>query len=201
MSQPILITGAAGGRQGLTGRLVAELLLRQNIPVRAFVHTLDARSEALRLQGAEVVEGDLLNPASVLAAAKGVKRAYFTYPVADGLLEAAAIFAASVREIFTTLGKAIGRPLRYVPITDDQWTAALQERINPHALAHLSSLWRYFRTTDQLYRPTDTVRATTGRDPQTLEQFFGANAAAFAGSAVQSQSTAPATVPAGGNRS
>src|ERR1700739_1065485 len=98
MSQSILITGAAGGLQGSTGRLVAELLLKQGIPVRAFVHKLDARSDQLRQQGAEIVEGDLLNPASVQAAMKGVKPAYFTYPVADGLLEAATIFAASARD-------------------------------------------------------------------------------------------------------
>ena len=40
-----------------------------------------------------MVEGDLLNPASVQAALRNIKRAYFTYPVADGLLEAATLFA------------------------------------------------------------------------------------------------------------
>src|SRR5580704_7715908 len=98
MSQPILITGAAGGAQGSTGRLVTGLLLKQGLPVRAFVHKLDARSDELRQQGAEIVEGDLLNPASVQAAMKDVKRAYFTYPVADRLLEAATIFATSARD-------------------------------------------------------------------------------------------------------
>ncbi len=61
MSQPILVTGAAGGAQGSTGRQVASLLLEQGIPVRALVHKLDSRSDELRQQGAEVVEGDLLN--------------------------------------------------------------------------------------------------------------------------------------------
>ncbi len=98
MSHPILITGAAGGPQGSTGRLVAGLLLKKGIPVRAFVHKLDARSDELRQQGAEIIQGDLLNPASVQAAMKEVKRAYFTYPVADGLLEAATIFAATARD-------------------------------------------------------------------------------------------------------
>src|ERR1700738_3806371 len=98
MSQPILITGAAGGPQGSTGRLVAGLLLKQGNPVRAIVHKLDARSDELRQQGAEIIAGDLLNPASVQAAMKNVKRAYFTYPVADGLLEAATIFAAAARD-------------------------------------------------------------------------------------------------------
>jgi uncharacterized protein YbjT (DUF2867 family) len=269
MFQPILITGAAGGSQGSTGRLVADLLLKQGIPVRALVHKLDARSDELCQQGAEIIKGDLLNPASVQAALKGIKRAYFTYPVADGLLEATAIFAASardaglelvvnnsqlqgtrsdpafrdllrapssrnlqhrladrifdwaqiravhiqappyyeniralvsrsvakqntaflpwgadttviplagaqdvsrvaaallassdvpaenvyplvtetptVREIVETLGRAMGRPIRYVPITDEQWVGAVKERINPHALDHLTHLWRYFR--------------------------------------------------------
>jgi uncharacterized protein YbjT (DUF2867 family) len=300
MSQPILITGAAGGPQGSTGRLIAELLLKQGIPVRAFVHKLDARSDQLRQQGAEIVEGDLLNPASVQAALKGVKRAYFTYPVADGLLEAATIFAASardaelelvvnnsqfqgthddpafrdlqrapsfrnlqhrlvdrifdwaqvgavhiqappyyenvralvsqgvarqntaflpwgddktviplagaedvsrvaatllanpgvppqnvyplvsetptVREIVETLGKAVGRPIRYVPITDEQWADVVKERINPHALDHLTHLWQFFRRGEEHYQATDAVRVVTGQDPQTLERFFRANA-------------------------
>jgi hypothetical protein len=98
MSQPILVTGAAGGAQGSTGRLVASLLMEQGIPVRALVHQLDSRSDELRQQGAEVVEGALLNSASVQAAMRNVERASFTYPVADGLIEAAAIFAAAARD-------------------------------------------------------------------------------------------------------
>jgi len=98
MSHPILITGAAGGPQGSTGRVVTGFLLRKGIPVRAFVHKLDARSEELRQHCAEIVEGDLFNPASVQAAMQGVRRAFFTYPVADGLLEAASIFAATARD-------------------------------------------------------------------------------------------------------
>jgi uncharacterized protein YbjT (DUF2867 family) len=300
MSHPILITGAAGGQQGSTGRLVAGLLLKQGVPVRAFVHKLDTRSDELRQQGAEIVEGDLLNPASVQAAMKEVKRAYFTYPVADGLLEAATIFAATardaglelvvnnsqfqstpgdpafrdlkpapsfrnlqhrladrifdwaqvgavhlqtppyyenvralvsrgvaeqnavflpwghgdaviplagaedvsrvaatvladpgvppesvyplvsetltVREIVETLGRAIGREIRYVPITDEQWADAVKVRLNPHALDHLTHLWQHFRKGEQRYQATDAIRAVTGRNPQTLEEFFLANA-------------------------
>ena len=301
MSYPILITGASGGPQGSTGRLVAGLLLKQGIPVRAFVHKLDVRSDEIRQQGAEIVEGDLLNPVSVQAAMKEVKRAYFTYPVADGLLEAATIFAATardaglelvvnnsqfqgtlddpafrdlqrapsfrnlqhrlvdrifdwaqvgavhlqtppyyenvralvgrsvaeqdaaflpwgddqtviplagaedvsrvaatllansgvpsqnvyplvseaptVREIFEALGRAIGRPIRYVAITDQQWAEAVKQRINPHALDHLTHLWQYFRKGEERYRATDAIRAVTGRNPQTLEEFFRENAA------------------------
>ena len=57
MAHPILVTGAAGGTQGSTGRLTASLLLQQGFPVRALVHKLDSRSDELRQQGAEVVEG------------------------------------------------------------------------------------------------------------------------------------------------
>ena len=305
MSHHILITGAAGGLQGSTGRAVAGLLLKQGFPVRAFIHKLDARSDELRQLGAEIVEGDLLNPASVQAAMQGVKRAFFTYPVADGLLEAATIFAAAardaklelvvnnsqfqgspgdpafrdlqrtpsfrnlqhrladrifdwaqvgavhiqappyyenvralvsrsvaehdtaflpwgdektviplagaddvshvaatllanpgvpsqtvyslvsetptVREIVETLSRVMGRPIRYVPITDEQWADAVKERINPHALDHLSHLWQYYRKNGQRYETTETVRMVTGRNPQTLEEFFRANKSLFEG--------------------
>jgi uncharacterized protein YbjT (DUF2867 family) len=306
MSHPILVTGAAGGAQGSTGRVVASLLLEQGIPVRALVHKLDARSDELHQKGAEVVEGDLLNPASVQAAMHNVKRAYFTYPVTDGLVEAVAIFAAAargaglelvvnnsqfqgvpgdpafrdlqhapsyrnlqhrladrifdwaqvgavhvqappyyenvralvgrtvaeqntaflpwgedttviplagaedvarvaaallanpnlpsqsayplisatptVREMIEALGRAIGRPVRYVAITDEQWANAVKERLNPHALDHPTHLWRSFRKGEQRYQTTDEVRTVTGRNPQTLEEFFRENGGFFAAS-------------------
>ncbi|HUB19807.1 MAG TPA: NmrA family NAD(P)-binding protein [Acidobacteriaceae bacterium] len=306
MTHPILVTGAAGGQQGSTGRVIAGLLLQQGIPVRAFVRKIDARSDSLRLQGAEIVEGDLLNPQSVRAALQDVRRAYFTYPVAEGLLEATTVFATAardagiervvnnsqfqgvpgypafrdpgkapsfrnlqhrladrifdwaqvgalhlqtppyyenvralvsrgvaqqdtaflpwgdgsaviplagaedvarvgatllanpglpsvsvyplvtetltVREIVDTLSRALERPIRYVPITDEQWAQAVRERgFNPHALDHLSHLWQHFRRNEEPYRATDTIRAVTGRNPQTLEEFFRANAASMIG--------------------
>jgi len=305
MSHPILVTGAAGGAQGSTGRLVANLLLGQGIPVRALVHKLDSRSDELRQKGAEVVDGDLLDPASVQAAMQNVNRAYFTYPVAEGLLEAATIFAAAaraaalelvvnnsqfqgipgdpafrdlehapsfrnlqhrltdrifdwaqvgavhvqappyyenvralvarsvaeqntaflpwgddttviplagaedvarvaasllanpnlpsqsaypligaaptVKEMIEALARAIGRPVRYVAITDEQWANAVKERINPHALDHLTHLWQSFRKGGERYQATDTVRAVTGRNPQTPDEFFRENTGFFAG--------------------
>src|ERR1700733_3246337 len=103
MAQPILVTGAAGGAQGSTGRRITTLLLDKGIPVRAFVHKLDARSDALRELGAEVVQGDLLDRDSVRASFKGIMRACFTYSVSDGLLEASTIFAMAAREAETEL--------------------------------------------------------------------------------------------------
>jgi uncharacterized protein YbjT (DUF2867 family) len=94
---PVLVTGAAGGIQGSTGFHVTRLLLDKGAPVRAFVHRLDERSDRLRTLGAEVVDGDLRDFRSVAAAMGGIRRAYFAYPVQEGLLEAAATFAASAR--------------------------------------------------------------------------------------------------------
>jgi uncharacterized protein YbjT (DUF2867 family) len=94
---PTLVTGAAGGIQGSTGFHVTRLLLDKGSPVRAFVHRLDDRSDRLRRLGAEVVDGDLRDFRSVAAAMDGIRRAYFAYPVQEGLLEAAATFAAAAR--------------------------------------------------------------------------------------------------------
>jgi uncharacterized protein YbjT (DUF2867 family) len=94
---PILVTGAAGGSQGSTGFHVTRLLREKGRTVRAFVHRLDERSDRLRALGAEIVEGDLRDFRSVAAAVNGIRRAYFAYPVQEGLLDAAATFAAAAR--------------------------------------------------------------------------------------------------------
>jgi uncharacterized protein YbjT (DUF2867 family) len=96
-SAPILVTGAAGGSQGSTGFHVTRSLRDRGRPVRAFVHRLDERSERLRALGAEIIEGDLRDFRSVAAAVNGIRRAYFAYPVQEGLLDAAATFAAAAR--------------------------------------------------------------------------------------------------------
>jgi uncharacterized protein YbjT (DUF2867 family) len=94
----ILVTGAAGGTQGKTGRHVSAMLLARGIPVRAFVHKIDERSEYLRQLGAEIFEGDFLDAKSVQKAARSVSCVYFAYPVQEGLLDATAIMAAAARE-------------------------------------------------------------------------------------------------------
>ena len=94
----VLITGAAGGQQGKTGRHLSEMLLARGVPVRAFVHKLDERSDHLRALGAEIFEGDFLDIQSVQKAVRGVSRIYFAYPVQDGLLDATAIMAVAARD-------------------------------------------------------------------------------------------------------
>jgi uncharacterized protein YbjT (DUF2867 family) len=94
----ILVTSAAGGKGGQTGRHVSEMLLARGIPVRAFVHKIDERSEHLRALGAEVVEGDFLDIRSVQRATRGVESIYFAYPVQEGLLDATAAMALAAHE-------------------------------------------------------------------------------------------------------
>jgi uncharacterized protein YbjT (DUF2867 family) len=97
MAQPILVTSAAGGTQGRTGRHVADLLLARRVPVRAFVHRSDDRSDRLKALGAEIFVGDFLDVRSVLQAAEGASAVYFAYPVQDGLGDATAAMAHAAR--------------------------------------------------------------------------------------------------------
>src|SRR3954464_11025973 len=99
MAKPlVLVTSAAGGTQGKTGRRVAEKLLARGVPVRAFVRQIDERSDQLRALGAEIFQGDFLDVRSVIKAMKGVSSIYYAYPVQDGLGDATAAMAFAARE-------------------------------------------------------------------------------------------------------
>ncbi len=93
MGTPILVTGAAG-RVGGVGRMVTELLLKQGKAVRAMVRNEDARSQALRDIGAEVIVGDLLDLDSVHRAIAGCNTMYFGMSVSDTYLAATVNVAA-----------------------------------------------------------------------------------------------------------
>jgi uncharacterized protein YbjT (DUF2867 family) len=94
----ILITGAAG-QLGAVGRTVTGLLLSLGLTVRAMVRREDDRAAALRAAGAEVVVGDLLEPADVFRVVNGCRRVYFGMSVSAGYLEASVTMAAVAREI------------------------------------------------------------------------------------------------------
>ncbi|HEX8915879.1 MAG TPA: NAD(P)H-binding protein [Humisphaera sp.] len=94
MSNPILVTGAAG-RVGAVGRTVVDLLLEQDLPVRAMVRSDDDRAQALRDLGAEVVVGDLLHLAAMHRAVAGCEAMYFGMSVSADHL-AATVNAAAV---------------------------------------------------------------------------------------------------------
>jgi uncharacterized protein YbjT (DUF2867 family) len=98
IQQPILITGATGQHGGVGTHAVRQLAA-MGVPVRAMVHTHDARSEALSNPGVEIVQADFLDIASLRQAFEGVSKALFCYPIRPGLLEAALNVAVVGREV------------------------------------------------------------------------------------------------------
>src|SRR5262245_2477237 len=94
----ILVTGAAG-QVGAVGRTVTGLLLARGLPVRAMVRREDDRAAALRAAGAEVVVGDLLEPADVARVVRGCRRVYFGLSVSAGYLEATVTMGTVARDV------------------------------------------------------------------------------------------------------
>ncbi|HEY2525260.1 MAG TPA: NAD(P)H-binding protein [Candidatus Binataceae bacterium] len=95
--RPILVTGAAG-QVGAVGRTIVELLRKRGRAVRALVRREDARADALRATGAEVVVGDMMNASDISHALAGCRRLYFGMSVSAGYLEASVVAAAVARE-------------------------------------------------------------------------------------------------------
>ena len=95
MTQPtILVTGATGN----TGGAVVSELLQRGVSVRAMVHTRDPRSAALQARGAEVVIADIFDPDQLVAAMRGVQRAYYVPPYDPYVIQSAVTFAVAARE-------------------------------------------------------------------------------------------------------
>jgi protein-S-isoprenylcysteine O-methyltransferase Ste14 len=87
MSKPrILVTGATGK----TGGAVVNELLARDFPVRAIVHSRDARSEELDRKGAETVVADMFDPDQLLDARQGAApiRDRSPTPIKDGVMNA-----------------------------------------------------------------------------------------------------------------
>ncbi|MBD2532068.1 SDR family NAD(P)-dependent oxidoreductase [Nostoc flagelliforme FACHB-838] len=105
---PILVTGAAGDL-GAIGRNLTAMLLAKGHKVRALVRREDERAEGLRQLGAEVVQGDLTDLASMHRAIEGVARIYFGMSVSAAYLEATVNTAAVARhhgvEVFVNMSQ------------------------------------------------------------------------------------------------
>jgi uncharacterized protein YbjT (DUF2867 family) len=97
-SPTYLVTGAGGGVAGISPQVVRRLLSRGET-VRAMVHHDDSRAEALRAQGAEVIAGDLTNPADVNAAMDGISRMFFNMSVSPDYLQATAVVCVAATEV------------------------------------------------------------------------------------------------------
>lgn len=95
---PILVIGATG-RHGNTGEYLVGRLREEGRVVRVLARTCSERTRRLEELGAEVVFGDLHDRRTLVPALDGVDLAYFTYPIAAGVVEAAANYAAAVREV------------------------------------------------------------------------------------------------------
>jgi NAD(P)H dehydrogenase (quinone) len=94
----ILVTGATGG----TGGSAARTLKEGGHHVRALIHEVDERAEALRDPGIEIVTGDLLDIDSVRAALQDVRAAYFVYPLRPQILDGTVNFAQAAKEAGVT---------------------------------------------------------------------------------------------------
>ena len=117
----ILVTTANGD----TGRPMVEHLLESGLQIRAMVRKDDARAQRLRDNGAEVVFGDLLTFRDVRAALEGVQRAYFNFPLGEGLVEAAVMFAQAAKEesleAIVNMSQIQSRPHARSKATQNHW--------------------------------------------------------------------------------
>ncbi|OBI80708.1 NmrA family transcriptional regulator [Mycobacterium sp. 1245805.9] len=104
---------------------MVEYLLDRGLPVTAMVRRDDERAQRLRDAGAEVVLGDQLNLRDVRAALDGVRRAYFNFPVGEGLVEAAVMFAQAAREqsleLIVNMSHIQSRPRARSKATQNHW--------------------------------------------------------------------------------
>ncbi|MFI5499256.1 NmrA/HSCARG family protein [Nocardia asteroides] len=93
-SGPVLVIGATGQQ----GRATATALLAQGRRVRAFVRDPEsAGARALRIEGAELVVGDLDDPGSVKAALDGSASVFLMLTMMEGVHITAAGIAAEQR--------------------------------------------------------------------------------------------------------
>ncbi len=97
----VLVFGATG-RHGSTGQYLVRRLLEQGRPVRALVRGRDERAQRLVEMGAEIAVGDLTDRRTLVPALTGVDTVYFTYPIAAGVVPAAAHYASAVLEAGTS---------------------------------------------------------------------------------------------------
>ncbi|GBE67502.1 NAD(P)-dependent oxidoreductase [Mycobacterium sp. MFM001] len=117
----VLVTTANGD----TGRPMVEYLLNRGLQVRAMVRKDDDRARRLRDSGAEVVFGDLQALRDVRAALDGVQRAYFNFPVGEGLVESAVMFAQAAKEqcleLIVNMSQIQSRPAARSKTTQNHW--------------------------------------------------------------------------------
>jgi NAD(P)H dehydrogenase (quinone) len=117
----ILVTGATGR----TGLAVVDELLARDVPVRAVVHSKDARSAALERKGAETVVADMFDPDQLLAAMRGTQRAYYLPFYHPYMIQSAVSFAIAAQEAkleaVVSLGQWLASPTHPSLSTQQAW--------------------------------------------------------------------------------
>ena len=119
----ILVTGATGR----TGRAVVDVLLAKGVPVRAVVHSKDARSAELESNGAETVAADMFDLDQLVAAMRGTQRAYYLPFYDPYMIQSAATFAVAAQEAkleaVVSLGQWLASPIHPSLATRQVWLA------------------------------------------------------------------------------
>ncbi len=151
------------------------------IQAAAFMSNMLGWSESIRHEGvlrSSTGEGKIafIHPDDVAAVATA---ALTTRNLDDQALVITGPEALSYGEMTTTIGRAIGKPIRFEEISDRQ---AYTETVSwagegPYADA-LVDIWRALRQ-GRLDTVTDGVRRATGREPLTFAQWAAENATSF----------------------
>lgn len=154
-SAPVLITGATGKQGGATARA----LLATGVPVRALVRDPDTdRAKAIERLGAELVVGDLRDPASLEPAVRGARAVFsvqmpaatergfdFDGEVAQGVNLIEAARAAGVPQFVHTSVSGAGQHTETPGWDEGRWSymaptlgakAAVQDRVRNAGFPH-----------------------------------------------------------------
>ena len=134
---------------------MARRLLELGHPIRAMTRRDDG-ALAHQLPEADIVVADLHDRRSLIPALKGVEVAYFTYPIAGGIVDAAANFASAARVaglkrlVVMSMGPA--HPDSASPLGRAQWLA--EEALENSGLSciHLRIIALFFENLELLHR-------------------------------------------------
>jgi uncharacterized protein YbjT (DUF2867 family) len=123
----ILVTGATG-QHGGTSAHVADALMKEGATVRIFARRRSEKTELLSALGADIAIGDYNDRASLIAAMEGIDTATFTYPIAPGIVQAAATVASAAKSLpsppkIIVMSMAVAHPQSPSHLGRAQWLA------------------------------------------------------------------------------
>ncbi|TCL06329.1 NmrA family NAD(P)-binding protein [Sodalis ligni] len=199
----ILVSGATGR----TGGAAIEQLLNMGKRVRAYVRSDSEKAAALRKRGVEIALGDFTNIDAIRAAMEGIDAAYFLYPIAPGIISAAAFFAQAAKEagvtnpaghegkiytlhgpvemnhteIAAAMSKVLGVKIDYAPASIDAFRQKMEQvyHFPPFLVQHLTEVARNYQA--GIFAGTnDNVETITGSPALTVQAFIEKNRGVYA---------------------